>query len=154
MVSTETLSIKHDEFISKLFLLKFNATKAYAETYPDNKTPRFSASLLLTNINIKAEIERRKAAVRAEHIADRAERKRFWTKTMKTASNMTDRLRASELLGKSECDFITVNYDLVDEQQLLDKQQQEQARLIAEQIVLNANRSKLIESKEIENVQG
>ncbi|KKM60023.1 hypothetical protein LCGC14_1545940, partial [marine sediment metagenome] len=31
-----------------------------------------------------------------------------WTQTMKTAPNMSDRLRASELLGKSQMDFIDV----------------------------------------------
>lgn len=36
---------------------------------------------------------------------DRQERQEFWTKMAKTAEKDSDRLRASELLGKSEADF-------------------------------------------------
>ncbi|HDZ14696.1 MAG TPA: hypothetical protein ENH60_07325 [Pricia sp.] len=76
------LSAKHNEFINNLFLLKFNGTKAYAETYPDNKTPRFSASQLLTNLNIKAEIEHRTALTRQKSIKTRKQRQAFWTAMM------------------------------------------------------------------------
>jgi hypothetical protein len=39
-------------------------------------------------------------------IATRKERQEFWTKTMNTKSNgLLLRLKASELLGKSEADF-------------------------------------------------
>ena len=39
-------------------------------------------------------------------IADRVQRKEFWTDVMNSEeADMKDRLKASELLGKSECDF-------------------------------------------------
>lgn len=40
-------------------------------------------------------------------VATREERQRFWTKTMlDPLAQMKDRLRASELLAKSQCDFV------------------------------------------------
>ncbi|KKL23492.1 hypothetical protein LCGC14_2424850 [marine sediment metagenome] len=60
------------------------------------------------NLRVRQAIAAIEAGIKAEHVADREERKLFWSKTMKTAPNMCDRLRASELLGKSECDFIDV----------------------------------------------
>lgn len=43
----------------------------------------------------------------AAHIATRAERQAFWTQVMFDQSKkMTDRLKAAELLGKSEADFV------------------------------------------------
>ncbi len=57
-----------------------------------------------------------KAAIRAKtrvnSIATRSERQQFWTEMYKDSNKQpSDRLRASELLGKSECDFIekTIN---------------------------------------------
>lgn len=44
--------------------------------------------------------------IRPEMIATRQERQKFWTDTMKDEEqSMRDRLKASELLGKSEMDF-------------------------------------------------
>ncbi|KKN59787.1 hypothetical protein LCGC14_0538770 [marine sediment metagenome] len=68
MTRTKTLSAKHNEFINNLFLLKFNGTKAYAETYPDcsGKTAEVNSCKLLSNTKIKAEIERRTAELAQE----------------------------------------------------------------------------------------
>lgn len=48
----------------------------------------------------------RAAVAQASHIATRAERQAFWTSVMLDASERTaDRLKAAELLGRSEADF-------------------------------------------------
>ncbi len=49
---------------------------------------------------------RRQAAVQGGRIANRVERQAFWTQVMDdTKAEMGARLKASELLGKSEADF-------------------------------------------------
>ena len=60
---------------------------------------------LVKNGKVKVEIDKEIAKVKAESIANREERQQFWTETMNNAPQMADRLRASELLGKSEADF-------------------------------------------------
>ena len=72
-------------------------------------------SELLTLRNVTQEISRIQAGYREKHVKDRQQRKEFWSQTMDTAPNMCDRLRASELLGKSECDFIDVGLTAIAE---------------------------------------
>lgn len=77
-----------------------------------------TASRLLRNVKIIEAKEAIEADLRVNHIATRSERQEFWTKvylgTLKDDAGqpvnmgMNDRLRASELLGKSEADFIDV----------------------------------------------
>ena len=59
---------------------------------------------------IKELIRNREQIRTKKAIATREDRQAFWTKTMqgkgKPAPTMTDRLKASELLGRSEADFI------------------------------------------------
>lgn len=74
---------------------------------------------LVRNSKIIAAKEAIEADLRINHIATRSERQQFWTDTylgtLKDADDkpvvmtMSDRLRASELLGKSEADFIDVH---------------------------------------------
>lgn len=60
----------------------------------------------LRNPQIVALIEARQTAKARPLIATREERQRFWTETMADAgADMVHRLKASELLGKSEADF-------------------------------------------------
>ena len=68
------------------------------------------ARQLLTKPNILEAIRNRQdTEVGRRRIATRQERQRFWTRTMTDESvSMGDRLRASELLGKSEADFVDV----------------------------------------------
>ncbi len=50
--------------------------------------------------------ERQETEIRPKLIAKRQQRQEFWTQIMNdTTANMKDRLRASELLGRSEADF-------------------------------------------------
>lgn len=65
---------------------------------------------LLNNAKIVEEIRKRDEKPRLKRIMSREERQEFWTKVAlgeETGCDMRDRLKASELLGKSECDFIT-----------------------------------------------
>lgn len=80
----------------------------------DDRTLAAAASRLLTNGNVKAALEARRVKVltarsdaqAVTNIASRIERQSFWTKTMLDPEvEMKDRLKASELLGKSEADF-------------------------------------------------
>lgn len=56
-----SLSKKHQEFVNNLFLHKMNGTDAYQETYPkaSRESARREASRLLTNVDVKAEIQAR-----------------------------------------------------------------------------------------------
>jgi len=74
----------------------------YSEKYADR-----IAAQLMKNPRIADAIRAREAERNAPHIADREERQRFFTATMRDEKKTTrDRLRAAELLGKSEGDFI------------------------------------------------
>ena len=65
------------------------------------------ARRLVTKSNILEAIRNRQdTEVRPKDIADRQERQAFWTTIMRESSEDTkDRLKASDLLGKSEADF-------------------------------------------------
>jgi phage terminase small subunit len=61
---------------------------------------------LLRNPRIMAIVKARQEKEKNPLIASRQQRQEFWTKVMNMASvDMNDRLKASELLGKSEADF-------------------------------------------------
>ena len=68
------------------------------------------ARQLLTRPNILESIRNRQdTEIRPKTIATRQERQAFWTKIQRDEDESTaNRLRASELLGKSEADFIDV----------------------------------------------
>ena len=57
------ISNKHQDFINEYLTNGHNATQAYKKAYPDNKTPKFSASRLLTNVNVKQAISDKMAKV-------------------------------------------------------------------------------------------
>ncbi|MDP2270930.1 MAG: hypothetical protein Q8K32_09385 [Archangium sp.] len=59
---------------------------------------------------------REQAVVQAGRIANRAERQAFWTSVMlDSKERTTDRLKAAELLGRSEADFTeNVNHAITD----------------------------------------
>ena len=65
--------------------------------------------ILITKPSIVLAIQARseKRNVNAPHISNRQQRQQFWSDTMNdTEIDMKDRLRSSELLGKSEKDFV------------------------------------------------
>ena len=62
---------------------------------------------MLTNDDIQDAIKAREAQRLAPTIATRQERQEFWTSVLRNEDEaMKDRLKAAELLGKSEGDFL------------------------------------------------
>ncbi len=62
---------------------------------------------LLRNIKIAEAIQKRSTKVLKPLIASREKRQAFWTSVMETETEeMRERLKASELLGRSEADFV------------------------------------------------
>ncbi len=89
-----------------------NAAQSYKRAYPGTNSGYDAHGARLIGIDsIKRAINDYKVEIKQESIANRIKRQEFWTDTMDNAPNMCDRLRASELLGKSECDFVTVTRD-------------------------------------------
>lgn len=106
-----------DKFTSKqqkfIDLYEGNGTRAAKEAgySGDENALGVIASGLLRNIKISDAIKKRqsKSPDTKEHskrIASREDRQAFWTKIMDNdKSEMRDRLKASELLGRSNADF-------------------------------------------------
>jgi phage terminase small subunit len=66
-----------------------------------------TGSRLLRTAKVRAAIDARQAPMTVKRIATREERQAFWTETMCNPKlELAQRLRASELLGKSNADFI------------------------------------------------
>lgn len=70
--------------------------------------PNVEGSRLLDNARVRAALELLRQATTSQKIATREERWEFWTAMMrgKEPGEPKDRLKASELLGKSQGDFI------------------------------------------------
>lgn len=84
-----------------------NATQAAIAAGYSEKTARSMGRENLTKPYILAEIRSREVKRRTPMIASREERQAFWSATMRdTGEDMKNRLKASELLGKSEADFV------------------------------------------------
>ena len=85
-----------------------NATKAaIAAGYSPKWADRQAYTLIEKNGEIREAIRQREERQRSELIADRVKRQMFWSRTMNDGSeSMTARLKASELLAKSEGDFL------------------------------------------------
>ena len=83
-----------------------NATQAALKAGYSKKTAYSIGVENLKKPQIAAAIAERNAPASSARIATREERQAFWTGVMRDpAVEMKDRLRASELLGKSECDI-------------------------------------------------
>ena len=84
-----------------------NATAAALAAGYSPKTAYSQGQRLLKNVDIITAIKKRETKALKPLIATREERQKFWTQMMVNpdAKDM-DKLRASELLGKSEGDFI------------------------------------------------
>ncbi|MEA4952723.1 hypothetical protein SDC9_109653 [bioreactor metagenome] len=75
----------------------------YAPRWAD----RQAHTLIEKNREIREAIQKREEQRRSELIADRTRRQMFWSRIMNDESeSMATRLRASELLAKSEGDFL------------------------------------------------
>jgi len=66
----------------------------------------YARNLMTKSDILEAVKNRQDTEVRPKDIADRQERQKFWTQMMRdTSEDAKDRLKASDLLGKSEADF-------------------------------------------------
>lgn len=84
-----------------------NATEAAIAAGYSRKTARSIGQRILTNVDVAEAIKAREDKELRHFIANREERQRLWTEIMNDPEMKTsDRLRASELLGRSEGDFI------------------------------------------------
>jgi phage terminase small subunit len=84
-----------------------NASQAALDAGYSQKTAYAIGQKLLKNAEIQKAIQERERERLSVVIASREERQTFWSETMRNpAEKMSDRIRASELLGKSEGDFL------------------------------------------------
>ena len=96
------LTIKQQRFIEA-----FNGNAAAAARVAGYRHPDRIGSRLMTRPAIRAAILARENEIRDAAIATRAERQQFWSAVMRDEGQPTrERLRATELLGKSEGDFL------------------------------------------------
>jgi len=119
----------------------FNELKAYESSeYSQNCTivcKRANTTKILKKPHIAAYIQTKIAEKKASSIASRKDRQRFWTKVVNGALEgikitMGDRLKASELLGRSEADFTdNINQTDTQRQRELDEKQKVEAGEIA-----------------------
>ncbi len=90
-----------------------NAAEAARAAGYSAKTAKAIGSELLTKPDIKEAIQERERERTDSMIATREERQRFWTTILRDPeTDLRDRLRASELLGKSEGDFLEKMIDI------------------------------------------
>ena len=84
-----------------------NATAAALAAGYSKKTAYSHGQRLLKNVEIQEAIKDREIKRMAPTIATRLERQEFWTSVLRSEDeSMKDRLKAAELLGKSEGDFL------------------------------------------------
>ena len=84
-----------------------NATEAAKAAGYSEKTAYSAGQRLLKGVEIQNAIREREEMEARERIATRQQRQEFWTNLMRDRKRKDFvRLKASELLGKSEADFI------------------------------------------------
>ena len=90
-----------------------NAAEAARAAGYSAKTAKAIGSELLTKPDIKEAIQERERERTDAMIATREERQSFWTAILRDPeTELRDRLRASELLGRSEGDFLEKMLDV------------------------------------------
>ena len=98
------LSVKQRRFIEAY---EGNATAAAIAAGYSPKNARNTGARMLTKANIRAALRDREEERSALIIATREERQAFWTEIMRDENTMImAKLKASELLAKSEGDFL------------------------------------------------
>lgn len=97
------LTTKQQKFVDAY---QGNATEAALFAGYSKKTAPFIGAENLKKPQVLAAIKARQEKEAAPIIASRQDRQKFWSLTMSDKNaDMKDRLKASELLGKSEADF-------------------------------------------------
>ena len=104
MPKAKGLTVKQQRFVEAYV---GNATAAAIAAGYSEKTAPFIGAENLKKPKIIAELKAREVVRCTPLIASRAERQQFWSSVMRDADQqMRDRLKAAELLGKSEADFV------------------------------------------------
>lgn len=99
----ESLSPMQQRFVD---LYSGNATEAALKAGYSAKTAYSMGNRLLKKVEIIKAIKERETKEITPLIATRKDRQKFWTDVMSNPDeDMKNRLKASELLGKSEADF-------------------------------------------------
>ena len=100
-----TLTVKQQRFVE---CYNGNATEAAIQAgYSPKWAHKFASNLMGKNRQIADAIKEREGKRVNSLIATREERQSFWTAIMRDEeTELKDRLRASELLAKSEADFL------------------------------------------------
>ena len=113
MATKRQLNYRQSLFIenyTRILECKGNATQSAIKAGYKQRTAYSIGQRLLKHVEVKAEINRITKEIKENSVATRVLRQEFWTAIMNNIKeSMGDRLRASELLGKSEADF-TENY--------------------------------------------
>jgi hypothetical protein len=108
---------------------------AIAARYAHN-TANNADSLILGNKGVQREIAETRAILKRKAVKTRTERQEFWSTVVNDDTvSMPDRLRASELLGRSEADF-TDNIANTVEDQTKTLTNEEQIQALRDQIRL------------------
>ena len=94
------LTTKQQRFVD---LYDGNATDAARKA--GFKNPERSGKDMTRNKRVMAKVQNREKSRTKTAIASREQRQQFWSTMMVTAEKDSDRLKASELSGRSEADF-------------------------------------------------
>lgn len=107
------LTLKQQRFVD---FYEGNATEAAIKAGYSPKTAFTIGCENLKKPYIATELQNRITKIDAPKIATRQERQALWTEVLYDKSQaMSDRLRASELLGKSQADFLDRHEHLIKE---------------------------------------
>ena len=99
-----TLTVKQQRFVEAY---SGNATQAMIAAGYSERSAASNVDKILKNTEIQAAIQNREKDRNSAAIATREERQTFWTSVLRDPeTDLRDRLRASELLGRSEGDFL------------------------------------------------
>ena len=105
-----TLTVKQQRFVEAY---SGNATQAMIAAGYSERSAASNVDKILKNTEIQAAIQNREKERNSAAIATREERQSFWTAILRDPeAELRDRLRASELLGKSEGDFLEKMLDV------------------------------------------
>ena len=106
----DKLTPKEELFCTLVAVEGLSQRQAYRETYATNASDEVvdvAASRLSKKTKVRLRSQELRAALVSPSIADRKERMELWSDIARDAGEKTaDRLRATELLGKAQGDFI------------------------------------------------
>ena len=120
-ITDKPLSDKRQAFVNEYCINGHNATQAYKKAYPGcNGGWDKLCSRLMGNDGVKAAIKAIDAKKVRKYELNRQGRQQFWLDVQcDTKANMADRLRASQLCGQSQGDFITLTKDMTEQKDIV-----------------------------------